>query len=203
MERMLSKYEWIDRFSLFVFDLDNTLYDEKTYLFSGYRKIADLLSIGGEDSRANEYYEYLIDEFNQNGRHNLFDKFIARFNLSVTMEKLLDILHNQQVCIQLDEQAKELLDLLMVKNKKVYILTNGNVNQQKNKIKLLRIEETYPLFNIVYASQLAPKPSPISLEYIMKQEGITSKKVILIGDSKIDEETAKNADTNYLSIHNI
>lgn len=203
MERMLSEYEWIDRFSLFVFDLDNTLYDEKTYLFSGYRKIADLLSIRGEDSKANEYYEYLINEFNQNGRHNLFDKFIARFNLSVTMEKLLDILHNQQVCIQLDEHAKELLDLLMVKNKKVYILTNGNVNQQKNKIRLLKIEETYPLLNIVYASQLAPKPSPISLEYIMKQEGITSKEVILIGDSKIDEETAKNADTNYLYIQNI
>ena len=203
MEMTSSRYEWLDGFSLFVFDLDDTLYNEKDYLYSGYWNIAHYLAERFENTKAQEYYTFLREEFEHNGRNNLFDRLLLHFDLHVPIEILLDILHNQQANIQLDKDAAELLNLLLMKKKKVYILTNGNICQQKNKVKLLDIAHIYPEIKVIYASQIMPKPLPLSLHLILELERIEGKDAIMIGDSQVDEETARNAKMNFSYIQNV
>ena len=203
MEKKLSKSELINKYSLFVFDLDDTLYKESDYLFKGYRAIADYLVEKGYGSTANEYYEYLINEYKERGRKKLFDRFLSHYCIPVEMNVLLDILHNQKVNIVLEKKASDFLDLLVEQKKTIYILTNGNIQQQKNKVRLLRLEEFYPQIKIVYASALEPKPSPLSLFLIMEQENKKAKDMVFIGDSAVDELTANNANVDFIYIQNI
>lgn len=149
---------------------------------------------------AETYYDFLVNEFLTNGRELLFDKFISHFRLSVSLQELLDLLHNQQADIHLDIQVYDLLDLLKQMKKKVYILTNGHVGQQRNKINLLGVLESFPNIEVIYASMYEPKPSPVSLHHIMSKENVGGDEIIMIGDSKTDKAAAINAQTDFMYI---
>ena len=71
---LLNKYE------NFIFDLDNTLYDETEYLFRAYQNIAGKLS-GKNAKKKAEYFKFLKNTFLKEGRQNLFDKFLINFGL--------------------------------------------------------------------------------------------------------------------------
>jgi len=203
MEKTLSKYDLINRYSVFVFDLDNTLYDENDYLFCGYKFIAEYVATKHNNFTSKDYYDYLTMEFNLNGREGLFDKFIAHFNIPVQMNELLDILHSHHSTIQLNKNAKEFIDLILRQKKKIYILTNGNIKQQQNKVKLLELNSLYPNIKILYASAIKPKPSPLAMQMIIAKENSKVSDVLFIGDSNVDELTAKNANVDFIYIQNI
>jgi phosphoglycolate phosphatase len=43
-----------------------------------------------------------------------------------------------------------------------------------------------------------PKPDPASLDFIMKKFGRSAKDTVLIGDSRVDRETARNAGVDFV-----
>ena len=60
-----------------IFDLDNTLIDEKIYLYSAYEEIAF-------KANANKYKEiqnFLINSFEKKGRSNLYQELILNFKI--------------------------------------------------------------------------------------------------------------------------
>lgn len=195
----LSGFEYFDKYDLVILDLDNTLYDEKEYLWKSYDLIADRLEV----SNKFEISDYLKREFLANGRNNLFDKLVAKYNLSVSISTIINWLHSYSGDICLYEKAECLLDYLFKVEKFVYVLTNGNIQQQKNKINSLHLLEKFPKIKIVYASNIAPKPAPDCISFILKESFTTSKKTLMIGDSNIDCQTAKNANIDFVYIDNI
>lgn len=203
MRKQLSKFELSDKYSLFVFDLDNTLYDERDYLYNGYKEIAKNLVGAFPSKLADEYYDYLKAEFDAKGRFLLFNKFIEHFSLPVSVESLLQILRNQSTQIQMFPKSKEILDVLLNANKKVYILTNGNVIQQRNKVSLLGLDNEYSSIGIVYASLYESKPSPVTLLNIINNTSIEKNDAIMIGDSEVDKQTAYNANIDFINIKDI
>ncbi|MBO4263514.1 MAG: HAD family hydrolase [Bacteroidales bacterium] len=203
MEKAWSKSELARRYDLFVFDLDGTLYDERSYLFSAYRAIAARLGEAYPAFPPEAYEAFLCTTFRQEGRKQLFDKCIAHFRLPVQVAELTDILHRHEAALQLDTRAEGLLDFLAEKDKRLYILTNGNVQQQQNKVRLLGLEGRYPGIGVVYASATAPKPSPLCLQHILQETGISSGRTVLVGDTEVDEETARRAAVDYIFIQNI
>lgn len=203
METTFQKYNFEREYSVFIFDLDNTLYNECDYLFSGYKAISDYIETKCHNHTSAEYYDFLTSTYNQDGRSGLFDKLITHYNLQIEINKLTDILHSHHTEIKLNIQAKELLDYLIGKDKKVYVLTNGNIKQQQNKVELLGINRQYPTLEVIYANSITPKPSPISLLMIIKKENVKQENVLFIGDSEVDELTAKNANVDFLFFQNI
>ena len=202
MEMTLSGSDIARRYPLVVFDLDDTLYAEQDYLFAGYRAIGKYLADRGYGD-AELYSDFLIEEFRRNGRKQLFDAFLARFALPVKMSALLGILHTVPAPIRLSEQAQELLDMLRDSGNRLYILTNGNLTQQQNKVDLLGLQERYPGIGLVYASAIEPKPSPKALLLILEKEGIRAEDALLVGDSESDALTARSANVDYINIQNI
>ena len=58
------------KYDSYIFDLDNTLYDEKIYLFSAYKEIADYIS-SETKINSNIIFNFLIQTFSSEGRANI------------------------------------------------------------------------------------------------------------------------------------
>lgn len=189
----------IYKYEYFVFDLDNTLYREADYLYPAYLKIGKYLDFK-YCLKTNLISNYLITHFENGNRSNLFNLLIERFNLEKKeIIEFLKILRNLKLSkpIDLFPEMELLLINLNKRNIPICILTNGNVNQQKNKVNLLNWKNI-DIEEFVFANEFIPKPSPVSLEYIINKHGFNKNTTLFIGDSDIDEECANNAGVKFI-----
>lgn len=187
------------KYKLYVFDLDDTLYRETDYLFAAYRRIAEFVA-NGDAQRAEAYYRFLCDTFVNEGRTQLFEKFQAQFGLAVETAQLLDILRHTGCPLHLYEAMRQQIHTLLQQGKRVAVLTNGNVEQQRQKVHNLRLESVFPEVQICYAALIESKPSPQALQYLMQQNGVDASQTLLIGDSDTDRQTARNAGVDFRNI---
>ncbi len=200
----LLKFKEIFNYKAVIFDLDNTLYDETEFLFPAYKVISNYIA-NKSGYNANAYETYLIDSFSNFGRSYLFDKLIYDFQLQniTTVEELLKILHSYQPSLAIYENVLSIIEELIFKEKTLFILTNGNHIQQRNKITALNIPIRFPMITVIYANEFKPKPSPYCVNLIMKKYKIKNTQILIVGDSFIDKSTAENSDIDFLNISNI
>jgi HAD superfamily hydrolase (TIGR01549 family) len=196
VKNLIYKYEG------FVFDLDDTLYEEILYIKGAYELIANEVGSRYQLSK-HEVLNYLLNTFQSAGRTNLFNKMEAYFKIKDSrINDYLGILRtvkfNSQLSLAIE--MKEFLLELYRQKKKLAILTNGNPEQQHNKI--AHIEWPIPIVDIliVYANELEAKPSPKGLLYISEKLNIKADKLIFIGDSETDRVTAYNAEVDFFHI---
>jgi HAD superfamily hydrolase (TIGR01549 family) len=187
-----------------VFDLDNTLYNEKDYLFAAYIEVDKYLN-QKYNIKPKDAFQFLVDRFNRFGRKNLFNKLIKQYNLpEETISDLLVLLRNVKIIqkIELFPEMEELLVLLKKNEKQLYILTNGNVNQQKNKIDQI---DWKGVSNICFrfANEIEPKPSPKGINRILSDHNLSNNEIVFIGDSHEDEECATNANVDFVHVGSI
>lgn len=186
-------------YQLYIFDFDNTLYAEKEYLFAAYQQIENELNVSG-------VADFLKKEFNTKGREKLFNKLILKFSLSEPeIEKCLRVLRTIQLSspLHLTPGISTLLHTLRAQNKTLALLTNGNVQQQKNKLQQTEIDLYQCFDEVVFAQEIAPKPSAESVNYILKKTALPATAAILIGDSDVDRQAAKNAGVAFLHADNL
>lgn len=204
MENLIEYNNTFFEYQVYIFDLDDTIYDETQYLFAAYKEIANYTaSIVGGDMVS--YEHFLIKTFKTEGRVKLFDKFRVHFNLEkkIALNDLLYILKHVDVPLYANEKIKNLINQLIYNQKKIYILTNGNIIQQQNKIQHLDIYKFLSHICIIYANKYFPKPSPVCINMILEKEDICSSDVIMIGDSSTDNETALNAGVDFINVRKI
>lgn len=197
----LIRSDLLFKYKAIIFDLDNTLYQETEFLFSAYKAIGKFIAkTSGKDHKI--YEAFLRNRFNNSGRKYLFDALLEKFNLQnmVLIEEMLEILHNHIVPLTLKKEPVEIINMLIKKNKLIFILTNGNKQQQQNKINGLKIPILFPQINIIYANDYEPKPSPFCINYIRKQYRLEPSEIILIGDSETDKLTADNSNIDFKNI---
>jgi len=190
-------------FSLFIFDLDNTIYKEEDYLFQAYKAIAAKFAEILPDQSKNELFRILKDLYLKEGREKLFDKFLKIVCLDNSyLPDCLKILRSfvPEKPIEINKKVKKVLTSLKRLGKSVFILTNGNIVQQKNKIKHIRWDGLDKQIGFVFANEIEPKPSPAGVYHILKITGIQVEKTILIGDSDIDQACAQNSGIQYLDV---
>lgn len=186
-------------YQLYIFDFDNTLYAERDYLFAAYQQIEIALNTKG-------VADFLKSEFDAHGREKLFNKLIKSFSLSESeIEECLYVLRTVQLSSPLlyIPGTVALINTLRAQNKMLALLTNGNVAQQKNKLQQLEID-LYQLFDeVIFANEIAPKPSAESVFYILKKTNVSASAAILIGDSDVDRQAAHNAGIAFLHANNL
>ena len=189
------------QYNAYFFDLDDTLYPETSYLFAAYREIARFTAEKYNRDEI-EIYTFLKYRFLECGRKNIFDKMNKHFATEEAgIHDYLNILRtiNPGHKLPLYEKTKVLLKKLNRTNKKIFIVSNGNIRQQKNKIKHLDWENI-KVAEVIYAGMSQPKPSPESVIAIIKKYGFSPAECLFIGDSYVDELTAKNAEMDFLNI---
>lgn len=183
-----------ETFSHYLFDLDNTLYRETDYLFPAFKEIAGIIA-SKTDRDAEEMARYLRVEFNQTGRKHLLNKMIEKF--SITDTSITEMLHIMRTVnpgqIRMYADAYRTLIQLKNKNKKLAVITNGTVQQQKNKINHIEWGDLDGSIEFIFADETERKPSPASLNLYLKNHDLRNDQVVFIGDGVEDERAASSA----------
>lgn len=173
----LKKY--IKDVDVVIFDLDDTLYPEKQYVRSGYKKIADYM-------QNVEKMEHKLWEAFLKGEPAI-DAVLEREGL-LTEEiknKCVKIYRNQVPEISFYEGAEELLLELKSEGKRLAVITDGRPEGQRAKIKALNLEGYFE--KIIITDELGgiEYRKPNEKAFVLMREFFDSEyeKMIYIGDN--------------------
>ena len=165
-----------------VFDLDDTLYNEVTYVQSGFRSVADFLfmtyAIPVKDS-----YMFMVEHLKQ-GRGRIFDDTLQHFGVfsKKTVLQCITRYRSHTPDIRLYEDSMECLKRL--KDLSVYIVTDGNKLVQKNKLVTLGLYHSMKFCFITHRYGVKnSKPSPHCFLRICEREKVEPQEVVYIGDN--------------------
>jgi putative hydrolase of the HAD superfamily len=169
---------------IIVFDLDDTLYDEQSFVYSGFTEVAKWISMFSNSSSV-EIFDHMVKELSIKGRGKIFDNVLEKYlqKTPKNIQKCLSVYRLHKPAIKLDSKVVDLL-LELGKNHKLYIVTDGNKLVQSNKIKSLEVEKYIEKAFITYRYGLiASKPSLKCFEIIKNKEKVDWHDIVYIGDN--------------------
>ena len=160
-----------------IFDLDNTLYDEREYYKNAIKEFSRKFALD-EDKLVNALYKVFSE-----GGDILRNILISSGYSPDLQEDFFKVYKTVKTLLRIDPEIEKLL-LTLRKRFKLFVLTNGNVEAQRNKVKLLNIEGFFD--DIVYAREFSnEKPSCESLNHVLSKWNLNPEEVLLIGDDEI------------------
>ena len=121
---------------------------------------------------------------------------IIKIKKKKVLDKLKTLRKLELKSFKIKKSNVKILENLKTKKKILYLVTNGNKKRQMNKIKNLGILKYFKKIYVMDGNKKKFKPSTSSLSSLKKI--IRSKKAVMIGDSKIDEQFAKNLKVKYI-----
>lgn len=165
-----------------VFDLDDTLYDEQTYVQSGFRAVADYLQdIYGIPEKSSA--DFMLQRLSA-GRGRIFDDLLMEFRFynKKAVRKCLSIYRLHYPIIHLYPEAEACLKRLV--NYPLYIVTDGNKLVQTNKLQALGLFSLVKFCYVTHRYGIKnAKPSPYCFLKICEREKVRPQDVLYIGDN--------------------
>ncbi len=175
-----------------IFDLDNTLYDAEQYYIGAFKRTANYLS-GKYNLSKQEIYKRLVNLWKEKTSmySRLFNDLLDFFNLGNELENVIKIFNNYDGEIKPYPDVIPTVKELKKRNCKLGIITDGNVERQKRKIKSLGLDRFFDA--IVFTKELDnPKPSEIPFREAMDKLKAIPQNSLYVGDNPlIDFEGAK------------
>ena len=168
---------------ILVFDLDDTLYDELTYVKSGFKAVSEDLSIRfGISPRAT--LAFMNDYLAQNGRKQVFDAVLTHFGIysKKNVAQCVTAYRFHKPKISLNPEARRCLNRF--KDLPKYIVTDGNKVVQANKVEALGLENTIRFSYITHRYGIKnAKPSLYCFQKICQREKVAPNQVVYVGDN--------------------
>lgn len=172
-----------------IFDVDNTLYSEMSYVKSGFIEVSKYLS--------NKYkldcdmiFKKMIDIFDVEGRGKVFNILLDDLDLS-EKENVLNLVYIYRFHapnISLYDDVLDTLIHLKEKNYKLGIITDGRALVQKNKIDALNLNEIFDV--IILTDALGSdfwKPSIVPYQIALDLLDSTPNESCYIGDDSFKD----------------
>ena len=166
-----------------IFDLDDTLYPERSFVESGFNAVASMLaSKFGWEERQSKIH--MMGTLRLKGRGSVFDELL-RSRRAYTAKLV-------QLCVQTYRQHRPEISLYLAAQKflkenqgrAMYLVTDGNKNVQANKIKALGLE---PFFKHIFITHRFgihhAKPSTYCFSLIREIEKCSWNDLAYIGDN--------------------
>jgi len=166
---------------IIIFDLDEVLYDEKTFVLSGFNAVSDYLDKQKLISKK-ACMSFLRNRFKKK-REMIFNELLIKFGVynKKILHKCIMIYRNHKAKISLYPEAKNCL--MQFKELPIYIVTDGNRVVQKNKIDALGLDKFVK--QIILTSNYGlnhAKPSTYCFRKICEAEKVKPKNVVYVGD---------------------
>ncbi|MDO8429803.1 MAG: HAD family hydrolase [bacterium] len=165
-----------------IFDLDDTLYSEITFVRSGFIAVARYAAINFKVSEK-EFYKKLINRFNSDGRGKIFDNILTEYNLfSKRRVALLVNCYQRHIPnIVLYSEVRSILHAL----KKKYglgIITDGKGMVQRKKVRALKLKFFFDC--IMYTHDYGKeKPHPFSFKKMLLHFQVQPEEAVYIGNN--------------------
>lgn len=165
-----------------VFDLDDTLYPERSFVESGFKAVADWLMrrLGWE---AGESLCTMLSLLEIQGRGAVFDGLLASKGVRSVglVNECVKIYRQHMPNITLDPVAKIILTNL---NRSSYLVTDGHKIVQRNKISALGVDAYLKKSFITHCYGVRhAKPSVYCFDIIRKREMCEWSDMIYVGDN--------------------
>jgi putative hydrolase of the HAD superfamily len=165
-----------------VFDMDDTLYDERTFVRSGFGAVAELLAPVCGCSRA-ALLRQAMDLLDRQGRGRVFDELLrahGRPSRSL-VERCLQTYRTHAPDIALWPEAARCLRRHA--RLPLYVVTDGNVAAQANKARALGLYDSTKRVLLTHRFGLRhAKPSPYCFERIAAWERVRPEQVVYVAD---------------------
>ena len=181
-----------------VFDLDDTLAPEYLFVKSGYKAVANRISMVC-DKDEDEIYELLLSAFNEDHK-NVFNRVLISCGLSDEREKVLELVKiyreheiNQEIYRFYDDVV-DVLNELKNRNIKLGILSDGFSVSQHNKAKALGLSEWFD--EMIFTEDLGKdcsKPSPEGFDILLEKFAVDPEQMIYVGDNPTKDFSIKNS----------
>jgi FMN phosphatase YigB (HAD superfamily) len=185
----------------FIFELDDVLYPEKDYLFQVYYLFANLLEYT-ELVDAKTTTDLLINSYLTKGREADFDVLKEKLNINEKYrQKLTDLMVTAKLPLKLLLYKKmlNLLQDIVIDRKKPFIVTNGNPEQQLNKIKQTEWHGLENYLTVYFADEVIAKPEPDLIDLLIKDHNLERRDLLMIENSDTDRLCAEVCGIDYIS----
>ena len=197
---MIILFLWMkEKLKAILFDLDDTLYMEREFVKSGFKAVASFIQ---NDNGIDEdiVYDNLLSIFNSGKRKNIFDTYISKFGkINFSISELVDLYRSHLPNINLLPGIHEYL-ILLSKDYKLGLVTDGYIQTQKNKINALGLKKIFD--QILITEELGReywKPSIVPFSTICDKLGVMPTKAIYIADNPAKDFKGPN----QLGMHSI
>jgi FMN phosphatase YigB (HAD superfamily) len=199
-------YSDIDpRKKAFIFELDDVLYPAKDYYFQIYYLFANLLEYT-ELNNAAKTTDLMIDTYIQKGEGEVFNTIAAELNVDEKHRKNLEIMlltSRLPLKLLLYKNMLSFMQEVVLDRKKLFIVTNGNPQQQLNKLRQVEWHGLEPYLICYFADESLPKPEPDVLHLLMKEHNLERRDLIMIEGSNTDRLCAEACGIDYLNVKEI
>lgn len=167
---------------ILVFDLDNTLYDELTYVESGFHAVARFLTKEKKLPEKKLFYD--LQKRFAFGRGTIFNDVLKQYDIysQILVKRCVSVYHQHKPDIKLYKDSDACLKRFS--KTPMYIVTDGNKIVQANKIEALGLNKRVKKVFITHRFGVNhAKPSPYCFFKICEIEKTNPGNVIYIGDN--------------------
>lgn len=175
-----------------VFDMDDTLYEEKQYVESGFRAVDNWVL---EEYRISGFYEAASRLFHSGEKRQIFNKALEQLHIPYNdrlIEEMVDLYRSHKPDIRLSEDARWTLDHLS-ETARIGLISDGYLAAQEQKVSALNLQERFD--SIVLTDRLGRhcwKPSPVPYEHASTELRIPHHQCVYIGDNVNKDFIAAN-----------
>jgi len=175
-------------------DLDDTLYDERSYVLSGFRAVADDVARRFAGVEPPALFADMVAELDANGRGKVFDRALAQAGVAADpalISSLVETYRGHRPDIALwPGVAEALADL--AGDHRLAIVTDGLALMQRRKIEALDLERRVDQVLVCWEHK-APKPDPACYVEALRRLGATPEDAVVIGDNPGHDMAAAKA----------
>lgn len=192
-----------ERKTAFIFELDNVIYPEKDYLFQIYYLFAASMEYV-ELIDAKAATDFMVNTYFTEGKDVVFNALQQKFEVNPKYrDNFEQMMRNVKLPLKLlvYNSILELMQQIVVDRKKIFIVTNGNPEQQLNKIKQTEWNGLESYLTCYFADEVIPKPETNIIDKLLQDHNLRRNDVLMIGDSEADLLCAQNAGLDYLSVN--
>ncbi|WP_296662674.1 HAD family hydrolase [Paraburkholderia sp.] len=167
---------------ILIFDLDDTLYPEKSFVDSGFRAVASWMQqqYGWDDQLSLGRMNAILSE---KGRGAVFNQWLAENGVASRKAVLrcIQVYRHHMPAISLYPQARSILARL---GSKPYLVTDGHKVVQYNKVKALHLENQCAKVLLTHRYGIQhEKPSTLCFQRILERERCDWTDLIYVGDN--------------------
>lgn len=173
IDNILDVEKHVDNLNAVIFDLDDTLYSEKDYVRSGYRKVAEHF---GKPEIADQMWEV----FERGGK--ALDEVLEANVLAAQKDEALHIYRFQEPDIQLYPGVAEMIARIR-ETKKVGIITDGRPEGQWAKIRALGIQVDEIIITDELGGVEFRKPNPAAFRLMQERLTVPFERMVYVGDN--------------------
>ncbi|MCA9975230.1 MAG: HAD family hydrolase [Anaerolineales bacterium] len=168
-----------------IFDMDDTLYPERSYVLSGFRAVAAWAEAQWQIP-AVEGYERFVDIFNAGIRGDVFNRWLAAYQI-VSLEEvvlqMVKVYRDHDPEISLFPQVRQSLTLFRQRYR-LGLISDGYLHVQQRKLAALQVASWFD--TIVFSDEWgreAWKPAAHPYEEALRQLDIAAEEAVYVADN--------------------